>query len=189
MTTVIATVGNSGALLAKEENETDLPVAADFTLRATEHRNIRLAEMRGHPLLIHFAAPWCRQCPEQLQTIYHAYTQLNIPSPATLLIALAPKSGVPTDHTLNQHPQSALLFDDNGKVGQAYQVEHLPTSLLIDANGYIIKRFDKKHSPLSELDTALQHMATLPELPLPSTSSSPKPSMPQENHRSGGAPL
>jgi peroxiredoxin len=111
--------------------------APDFTLKALDGTNLRLAEQRGDILLINFWASWCGPCIQempQLDKLALKYQPLgvqvwgvNVESDSSAAKAYLSKVSV----------EFPILFDQDNSVSKAYQVEAMPTTVILDKDGTV----------------------------------------------------
>lgn len=114
-------------------------IAPDFELKDEQGNFLMLSSLRGNPVVINFWASWCSPCKAEmpaLELVHQKYKDQG-------LIILAVNSANQDD------PQQAIafskdlglsfqiLFDDDGKASELYNVLALPTSYFIDSNGII----------------------------------------------------
>lgn len=113
----------------------DADLAPDFTLKAGDGRNIRLHELRGNVVMINFWATWCRPCREELPELEQLYNKYR----KTGFVFLGINVDDDRANALNMMRQLGLnftvLFDDNKKVSELYNVDAMPLTMLIDRDG------------------------------------------------------
>jgi thiol-disulfide isomerase/thioredoxin len=119
------------------------PVAAPgFTLNDMDGEPHRLADYRGHWVLVNFWATWCPPCRKEmpsLEQLYQTYRERG-------LRVLAINQWEDADHVfsymgeLNVFPAFPILFDPQSRVSEAWGVRGLPTSFLVDPEGRIVYR-------------------------------------------------
>jgi peroxiredoxin len=115
------------------------PKAPDFTLKDVQGKMFRMTAQRGKPVLLFFGTTWCPACraevpkykkvhetyvPRGLEVIY-----INIMEPAKKVARFAQSQSLPY----------RTLLDENGSVGNAYNVIGVPMIVLVDKNGNVIK--------------------------------------------------
>ncbi|MEW5868125.1 MAG: TlpA disulfide reductase family protein [Chloroflexota bacterium] len=114
-------------------------LAPNFILQPPLGDELELAQLRGQPVLINFWTTWCGFCAEEmpdLQDIHERYRQQGLvilginheESRAQVLAYVA-------EHDLT----FTMLLDEDGEVGDTYQITAFPTSFFIDAQGVIQK--------------------------------------------------
>lgn len=117
----------------------ELTQAPDFTLKDVQGKAFRLSAQRGKPVLIFFGTTWCPGCraeipkykevhktysPRGLEVIY-----INIMEPAKKVIRFAQSNSLPY----------RTLLDEDGSVGNEYNVIGVPMIMLLDKAGNIVK--------------------------------------------------
>ena len=111
--------------------------APDFTLKAMDGTNLRLAEQRGDIMLINFWASWCGPCIQEmpaLDKLAQKYQALgvqvwgvNVENDSTAAKAYLSKVKV----------EFPILFDLDNSVSKAYQVDAMPTTVILDKDGKV----------------------------------------------------
>ena len=111
--------------------------AADFELKTLDGETIRLADLRGHPVVINFWATWCGPCRLEmplLQSYAHKYAPslvvlgVNYDEPAADVQAFVQELGL----------DFKILMDPGGKVTEdIYRVRGFPTTFFVDKDGVI----------------------------------------------------
>ncbi|HEX7637863.1 MAG TPA: TlpA disulfide reductase family protein [Burkholderiaceae bacterium] len=111
--------------------------APDFTLHATDGRNLRLDELRGQVVLVNFWATWCGPCREEmphLDTLYGKYRKsgfvllgVNIDDDPNTALATARKLGV----------SFPVLLDTDKQVSKRYDLSTMPSTVVIDRDGKV----------------------------------------------------
>jgi peroxiredoxin len=109
--------------------------APDFTLRGIDGRNLRLAEQRGHVVMVNFWATWCGPCRVEmphLNKIHDKYRSsgfvllgVNVDEDAKKAAGAVQQWGI----------RFPVLHDAEKKVVRAYDVSSMPSTVLIDRDG------------------------------------------------------
>src|SRR5712692_777456 len=124
--------------LAEPSNSGSGP-AADFNLETLDGKRVTLAAYRGRPVLINFWATYCTPCRREMPLIDR--TAAQHPRLVVLLIderdSHQPASAFVTELQIT----STVLFDGDGKVGDAYGISGLPTTFFIRPDGRIEGRY------------------------------------------------
>ena len=116
--------------------------APDFTLQDLQGQPVRLADLRGRPVLINFWATWCQPCRIEMPVLVSAYRQAHATTPDSqglALLAVATNSAPDTVVAFNKEfamPFSVLIDADN-QVTNRYRIGPIPTSYLVDRQGVI----------------------------------------------------
>lgn len=116
------------------------PKAPDFTLKDIQGKTFKLSAMKGKPVLIFFGTTWCPGCRTEIpvyKKVYETYVPrgleviyINIMEPAQKVRRFAEAQSLPY----------RVLLDENGSVGNAYNVVGVPSIILVDKEGQIIKQ-------------------------------------------------
>ena len=111
--------------------------APDFTLRAMNGPNLRLAEQRGRVVMVNFWATWCGPCRQempQLDRLYQKYRAsgfvllgVNVDDDARKAADVAAKLGV----------SFPVLLDTDKVVSKLYDLSTMPSTVLIDREGKV----------------------------------------------------
>ncbi|HEX5792821.1 MAG TPA: TlpA disulfide reductase family protein [Rheinheimera sp.] len=111
--------------------------APDFTLKALDGANLRLAEQRGDIVLINFWASWCGPCIQempQLDKLAQKYQMLGV---QIWGVNVENDSAAAKAYLSKVQVQFPILFDSENSVSKAYQVEAMPTTVILDKDGHI----------------------------------------------------
>ncbi len=114
---------------------TDTGSAANFTLKSLTGENIRLSEHRGEVVLINFWASWCGPCRQEmpeLEALHQRYRDLGF-----LVLGInVEQDRSSAERVLRDLGVSfPVLFDDDNKVSELYDVDAMPVTVLVDRNG------------------------------------------------------
>ena len=123
------TLALSGAAVAE--------AAPDFTLKALDGTNLRLAEQRGEIMLINFWASWCGPCIQempQLDKLAQKYQPLGV---QVWGINVENDSSAAKAYLSKVSVDFPILFDQDNSVSKAYQVEAMPTTVILDKDGKV----------------------------------------------------
>jgi len=113
--------------------------APDFTLKSNQGKNIRLQDLRGEVVMLNFWASWCGPCRQEMplmEDIYKKYKKLGF----TILAVNVDENSADADDFLQSVPVSfPVLYDNDSKVSELFEVDAMPTTVMIDKDGN--KRF------------------------------------------------
>jgi peroxiredoxin len=136
--------------------------AANFTLKSAGGENIRLSEYRGQVVLINFWASWCGPCRQEmphLDAIHQKYESLGF----TVFGVNVEQDRELADKVLRDIPVTfPILFDDENRVSELYQVDAMPATVLVDRDGEI-RFMHRGYKPGYELEYEHQVRALVRE--------------------------
>jgi peroxiredoxin len=137
-------------------------VAPDFTLKASDGRNLRLREMRGKVVMLNFWATWCGPCRDEMPKLDQLYQQyhkngfillgINIDDNPENAAAMARRLGV----------KFPVLFDQGKKASKLYKVDAMPSTVIIDRDGNV-RYVHRGYRPGYELQYQTEVRALLKE--------------------------
>jgi len=127
----------------------------DFTLKSNQGKNLRLEDYRGQVVMLNFWASWCGPCRQEMplmENIYQKYEPLGF----TILAVNVDEDSADADRFLESVPVSfPVLYDNESKVSEMFEVDAMPTTVMIDRDGN--KRFiHRGYKPGYENDYAKQ---------------------------------
>src|SRR6266849_1195317 len=113
--------------------------APAFTLETLDGQRVSLADFRGRPVLINFWATYCAPCRREMPLIEQTAAQ----HPRLVVLLIDERdSHQPASAFVNElQITSTVLFDGDGKVGDAYGISGLPTTFFIHPDGEIEGRY------------------------------------------------
>jgi len=124
------------ALPAPEERQ---PFRVPFELPDVQGHLVRLADLRGRPVLINIWATWCYPCREEMPSMNALYKDYGAKGLA--MVAIATDTGgkaVVTPFIQTYGLTFPVLLDPQDIVGRQLQVSGIPTSYLLDKRGRVI---------------------------------------------------
>ena len=124
------------ALPAPEER---VPFRVPFELPDIQGHLVRLADLRGRPVLINIWATWCSPCREEMPSMNALYNDYSAKGLA--MVAIATDTGgkaVVAPFIQTYGLTFPVLLDPQNMVGTQLQVLGIPTSYLLDKRGRVI---------------------------------------------------
>jgi cytochrome oxidase Cu insertion factor (SCO1/SenC/PrrC family) len=113
--------------------------APAFTLETLGGQRVSLADYRGRPVLINFWATYCAPCRREMPLIER--TAAQHPRLVVLLIDERDSHQSASAFVAELQITSTVLFDGDGKAGDAYAISGLPTTFFIRPDGVIEGRY------------------------------------------------
>lgn len=112
--------------------------APDFSLPAMSGEPIRLADLRGHPVVLNFWASWCPPCLTELPALVSAWNAQRAAGLQVLAInGDDERPAVIREFTGRMALPFPVLLDARARVNDRYRVTGLPTTVFIDADGIV----------------------------------------------------
>ena len=121
-------------------NPAELQQAPEIDFKIVDGRTLRLAQLKGQPVLVVFWATSCVGCIKEMPHLIELYHELAPRGLEIIAIAMAydPPNQVMEMHRRKQIPYPIAL-DIQGKVASAFgDVQLTPTTFLIDSQGQIV---------------------------------------------------
>ncbi len=130
-----------------------LSEAPDISVKTIEGETIRLADLRGRPVLVTFWATSCPGCIKEMPHLIELYHDLNPRGFELIGIAMAYD---PPDHVIAMAKSRNIPYpvapDTDGKAARAFgDVRLTPTSFLIAPDGRVV------HQKVGEMDMSRVH--------------------------------
>jgi peroxiredoxin len=132
----VLTVLASAPLAAQTLGDT----APGFTLKALDGDSVRLADFKGHPVLINFWGTWCPPCRDEIPLVVAAYQAHR--DAGLVVLAINGRDQETSTRAVRNfvdefHMSFPVLLDERGKVRKRYALRGLPTTLFIGADGVV----------------------------------------------------
>jgi len=128
------------ATCAAHAEELPFP-APSFSVKTFDGRMVRLAELRGKPVVLDFWATWCRPC--RVSMPHLDTVQKRFGSQGLVVIGLSVDEGTPTDvkRFARDLGVSFRLAMANDRVLDEYgPIRTLPTTFFINRKGEVVRR-------------------------------------------------
>ena len=115
-------------------------MAPDFTLATLDGRTIKLADLRGQPVLVNFWATWCGPCKEEMPLIVKAYADHQTSGLRILAIDTTAFDDVQDvkKFVADYKMDFDILLDIDDAVGTGWNTLGLPSSYFIDTTGKVV---------------------------------------------------
>jgi len=137
------------SLQGQEQRQSSLhnQAAPEFSLEVLEvapanlsqapPRQISLAEQQGKVVLLSFWASWCRPCDYELPVLNQFYLANREHGVAVLAISTDADRQAALRYAQERRLELPMLWDEEGRVADRYQVRSLPTLVVIDPEGRV----------------------------------------------------
>jgi len=111
----------------------------DFTLPDLQGRLVRLADLRGQPVLINIWATWCHPCRVEMPSINALYQDYRAKGLAIVAIATDEQGKPVVAPFLQTYGLTfPVLLDPQNMLGAQLQVPGIPASYVLDKRGRIV---------------------------------------------------
>jgi cytochrome c biogenesis protein CcmG/thiol:disulfide interchange protein DsbE len=114
-------------------------LAPDFTLSSLDFQEVRLANLKGKPVVLNFWASWCPPCKAEMSAFQEAFQEFG-GSDLQIIAINATNQDSLTEVTqfIEEYEISfPIPLDQSGAVSRDYLVHSLPTTYFIDRAGVI----------------------------------------------------
>ncbi len=119
--------------------EERVPFLVPFELPDVQGQLVRLADLRGRPVLINIWATWCSPCREEMPSMNALYKDYSAKGLAIVAIATDAGGKAVVAPFMQAHGLTfPVLLDPQNMVGTQLQVPGIPTSYLLDKWGRVI---------------------------------------------------
>jgi len=115
--------------------------ASDLELERADGSFLRLSDLRGRWVLLHFWATWCPPCREELPALLDLGRQLGEEDGLVLLAVAVKEPWDAVRHFFDGTPPSEIVRDRAGDGHTGYGVSTLPDTYLVSPEGRIELRF------------------------------------------------
>jgi thiol-disulfide isomerase/thioredoxin len=129
----LPTAGQSGASLLNKP-------APDFELRSLDDHSIRLGDLKGRYVLLHFWTSWCGPCKLQFPDLAKFSEEYKDKGLVVLGITEEVKETA-ASYAKDANFRFNSLDDSAEKVRRLYRVQSLPTVVLISRKGTVVRYF------------------------------------------------
>jgi cytochrome c biogenesis protein CcmG/thiol:disulfide interchange protein DsbE len=133
--------------------------APDFALADLNGNPIRLADLRGRPVIVNFWASWCGPCVEEFPLLQRALDEHRVQGLTVVGIVVQDRSEAARAFMARMGARWPAVMDPGGGVASSYGLYAPPESFFIDRDGVIASR---QVGQLSQADLARQLTAILP---------------------------
>ncbi len=115
--------------------------AADFSLKDTNGKVVRLSDYKGKVVFLDFWASWCPPCRNSIPAIKNLHKEMSGNSNVIILgINAGESSNTVTNFIKKQGINYTVLYGNNTTM-QNYSVNGIPAFFIIDKKGNIAKRY------------------------------------------------
>jgi cytochrome c biogenesis protein CcmG/thiol:disulfide interchange protein DsbE len=116
--------------------------APAFTLPDLQGKPVSLEGLRGRVVAVNFWATWCGPCREEIPELARIYAAHR--GQCFEMLGIAEESGTRDEIADSAHRfgiNYPVLLDDEGRIGEAFQIPGYPRTYLIDHEGRVRKTF------------------------------------------------
>ena len=111
--------------------------APDFTLKALDGTNLRLAEQRGDIMLINFWASWCGPCIQEMPALEKLAQKYQMLGVQVWGVNVENDSAAAKTYLAKVQVSFPILFDVDNSVSENYRVQAMPTTVILDKHGAV----------------------------------------------------
>ena len=114
--------------------------APDFAVADLDGNPLRLADLRGRPVIVNFWASWCGPCVEEFPLLQRALDEHRADGLAVVGIVFDDRSEAARAFLRRMGTAWPAAMDPNAAVAGAYGVSAPPASFFIDREGRVAGR-------------------------------------------------
>lgn len=116
--------------------------APDFLLRDATGNELKLSDLRGRPVILHFWATWCASCRKELPSLETLAKTLNNDEVTFLLVSIDEKESEEQvkDYLHKLSVGLPLYMARNGIITDRYWTWGVPETYLINPHGQLVGR-------------------------------------------------
>lgn len=115
--------------------------APDLELERPDGSVVRLSQLRGTPVLLHFWATWCPPCREELPALITCVREIGRVRSVQLLAVSVDRDWAPVRGFFGGEVPPEVVRDRTNHGYLRYEVSHLPDTYLVTAAGRLTIRF------------------------------------------------
>ena len=111
-------------------------MAQDFEVQTTDHRSLRLSELRGKVVFLNFWATWCKPCEAEMPSMERLWRRYRDRGLVVLAVSAdADGAGAVGPFVAKHRLTFPVGLDPRMEVSRRYQVWALPSTFIIDRQG------------------------------------------------------
>ena len=115
--------------------------APSFKLKGIDGKDYSLEQIKGKPVVVNFWTSWCPPCKKEAPELVKLYNQHRSKLEVYAVNLTSQDSLGDAQAFVNEYGFSfPVLLDQEGMVGQRYQLQGIPTTVFINKEGLIVDR-------------------------------------------------
>lgn len=111
--------------------------APDFTLRALNGPNLRLAEQRGKVVMVNFWATWCGPCRQEMPELEKLHKRYRASGFVMLGVNVDDDPAKAADLAARLGVTFPVLLDTDKAVSRRYDLATMPSTVIVDREGVV----------------------------------------------------
>jgi thiol-disulfide isomerase/thioredoxin len=111
--------------------------APDFTLKSNQGSNVRLAEQRGHVVMLNFWASWCAPCRKEMPLLDELHQRYQSAGFILYGVNVEPDPTAGDKLVKDLGVSFPVLYDTDSATSRAYRIDAMPTTVVIDRDGVV----------------------------------------------------
>ena len=142
VTTVLAFgLGHRGALATGQFVQRPAPAFALPGLDRRTKSTVRLAELRGHVVVVNFWASWCAECRDEQAALNRTWQRFRDAGVVVVGVNFQDAAGDARRYAATSGGSYPLVSDSDSSAALAYGLRGVPETYVVDPKGQLVDRF------------------------------------------------
>ncbi len=113
----------------------------DFVLLDKDGKEIRLSQLKGKTVFVHFWASWCKECRAEMPSIYNLYKRKSSDPNFVFLSVIYKEDPADSSKYLKENNYNIPVYiDPNGNAAEIFRVTGVPETYIINPEGILTKK-------------------------------------------------
>ena len=134
--------------------------APDFTAKHVDDTPFQLSSLRGRVVVLEIWAAWCEGCEKELPVLDALASRIHSLGAAVVSVSIDEQPRKALELLRARNWTMTVLYEQSGRVGDAYQPSKMPAVFVIDHDGVIRDvRFSLKPGDVAAIEARVTALA------------------------------